>query len=97
MHRRAGDADRGAELDLSPGDRQRLSQAVLKLLGAPERVAGIAPLKHHGELVAAEATDLGLREHLADQADQMDDRLIAAGVTETVVQLLQVIEIDQEQ
>src|SRR5689334_16467617 len=62
------------------------------VLGAPDVL-----LEHH-ELVAAEAGDEILRtQHLAQPLGNRAEQLVAAGMAERVVDLLELVEVDEQQ
>ena len=84
------------------------SKDVLKLSkteggkGAPGKAGGVLGgmdvLLEHDELVAAEAGDEILRpQHLAQAVRHRAEQLVAAGMAERVVDLLELVEVDEQQ
>ena len=95
------DADRGADLELGVGDRKRLQQRRLDLLG--DRLGGqprvaVEVGQQDQELVAALAREQVGRAHDAAQAHRdPPQQLVAGGVAERVVDGLEVVEVDVQQ
>ena len=97
--RRHGDADAGADLDQVIVDLVALAQT---LDDPPGQTRGVLVrfdvlLEHH-EFVAAEARHEILRaQHVAQPVGDRAQQLVAAGMTQGVVDLLELIEIDEQQ
>ncbi len=93
------DADAGADLDQVIVDAIALAQPLDDAAGKRGGVFGRRDvLLEHDELVAAEAGDEILGpQHLAQTIGDGAQQLVAAGVTERVVDLLELIEVDEEQ
>ena len=93
------DADAGADLDEMIVDLVALAQVIDDSPGEAGGVLGRFDvlLKHH-EFVAAEPRDEILRaQHRAQPVGDGAQQLVAAGMTERVVDLLELIEVDEQQ
>ena len=93
------DADAGADLDQMIVDLVALAQPVDD---APREVGGVLGgvdvLLEHDEFVAAEARDEILRaQHLAQPVGDRAQQLVAAGMAERIVDLLELVEVDEQQ
>ena len=97
--RRHGDADAGADLDQMIVDLVALAQAIDD---AARQAGGVLVrldvlLEHH-EFVAAEPRHEILRpQHFAQAVGDRAQQLVAAGMTQRVVDLLELVEIDEQQ
>ena len=97
--RRHRDADAGADLDQVIVDLVALAEMIDD---APGETGGVLVrsdvlLEHH-EFVAAEPRHEILRaQHLAQPVGDRAQQLVAAGMTERVVDLLELIEVDEQQ
>ena len=93
------DADAGADLDQMIVDLVALAQIIDD---APGQVGGVLRaadvlLEHH-ELVAAEARHEILRpQHVAQAIGDRAQELVAAGMAERIVDLLELVEVDEQQ
>ena len=94
-----GDADAGADLDQMIVDLVTLAQAIDDAPGKARGVFGrMDVLLEHHELVAAEARHEILRpQHLAQPVGDRAQQLVAAGMAERVVDLLELVEVDEQQ
>ena len=97
--RRHRDADAGADLDQVVVDLVALAQAIDD---APGQAGGVLVrldvlLEHH-EFVAAEPRHEILRpQHFAQAVGDRAQQLVAAGMAERVVDLLELVEVDEQQ
>ena len=98
MRRCDGDADRGADLELEAGELDRL-------LEGPERASGDVQdpflvrggREEDGELVAAEPRDGAGRADGALQPERhLAQEVVALGVAERLVDLLELVEVEDE-
>ena len=94
-----GDADAGADLDQMIVDLVAFAQAVDDAAGKARRIlVRLDVLLEHDEFVAAEASDEILRpQHFAQAVGDRAQQLVAAGMAERVVDLLELVEIDEQQ
>ena len=97
-HRHGGDADAGPRVERAPAQAEGLGQRRQDALGGAHRLHLVVDvLEQHGELVAPQPADGVPRSQAAAQAlaDQ-DQELVADAVTEAVVDVLEVVEVDEE-
>jgi hypothetical protein len=94
-----GDADAGADLDQMIVDLVALAQAIDDAPGETGGVVGgMDVLLEHHELVAAEPRHEVLGpQHLAQPFGHRAQQLVAAGMAERVVDLLELVEVDEQQ
>ena len=95
--RRQRDADAGADHHLVAADLEGLGKACDDALGERAGLLGVAQgvLQHH-ELVAAEAgDDVGAAHGRAQAVGGHAQQLVAAGMAQRVVDLLELVEVDE--
>ena len=94
-----GDADAGADFDQMIVDLVALAQAIDDAAGEACGIfAGMDVLLEHDEFVAAEAGDKILGpQHFAQAVGDRAQQLVAAGMAERVVDLLELVEVDEQQ
>ena len=92
-----GDPDAGAREDLGALDDERAVEALQQAPGHDLRLGGVDTLEQDGELVAAQTRDgIGIADGLPKAACDADEQLVAGGVTEAVVDGLEVVDVDEE-
>ena len=95
---RDGDSDARPRLERNAGDLEQLGDHGSEPLGNDERARRVGcVLGDDGELVTAEARDeLSGAERGGEPLRDLDEQLVAAVVTERVVDLLEPVEVDEE-
>ena len=92
-----GDADARPEHDLAPAAGERPPNRLVDAVRHLQRRRHAALLDEHGELVAAEPRRGVARADAGEQPPrQLDQQLVAGGVAEGVVDVLEVVEVDEE-
>ncbi len=93
-----GDADAGADPGPDRGEDERLLEPRRQPLGDRRGEVGVGVHQHHTELVAAEADEqVGVSQRSLQAGAELTQELIAGGMAERVVDLLEAVEVDVQE
>jgi hypothetical protein len=93
------DPDRDPDAQVAALDAERLLHRAQDPLGDHRRLGRLGePLQQHRELVAAQARDgVAGAQRAGDPLGEGDEQLVADGVAEAVVDLLELVEVEEQQ
>src|SRR5947209_7977714 len=93
-----GDADARAQLRAHGAERERRCERLGDARGDPRGLRRVGIHQYYRELVAADPGDHGARvERMGEALANLAEDLIAGGMSEGVVDLLEVLEIDEQE